>query len=184
MHESFPVLGFDIGGTKIAICLGTSDGKILGSERITSKGKGPAEVLPELVSIGRKLLKDAAIPPGKLKAIGISAPAPMDILKGTISPTNMKKWVDVPVRDYLAEAFGVPAYFDNDANAGALAEWIFGAGKGSKDMIYLTLSTGAGSAGPAGRQPNFSNSSRMIISPMAKPTPGSGSPPTAPTRLS
>lgn len=144
MRESFPVLGFDIGGTKIAVCLGSSDGKILGSERVTSKGRGPDEVLPELVAIGRKLLKDAAIPSEKLKAIGISAPAPMDILKGTISPTNMKKWVNVPVRDYLAEAFGVQTYFDNDANAGALAEWFFGAGKGSKDMIYLTMSTGIG----------------------------------------
>jgi glucokinase len=144
MRESFPVLGFDIGGTKIAICLGTSDGKILGSKRINSKGQPPDEVLPQLVNIGKELLKEASISPESLKAIGISAPAPMDILKGTISPTNMKKWVNVPVRDFLAESFGVPTYFDNDANAGALAEWIFGAGKGSKDMLYLTMSTGIG----------------------------------------
>lgn len=144
MHESFPVLGFDIGGTKIAVCLGTSDGKILGSRRITSKGKSPDEILPQLVTIGKELLKEASISPKGLRAIGIGAPGPMDILKGTIAPTNMKSWVNVPVRDFLADAFGVPTYFDNDANAGALAEWIFGAGKGSKDMIYLTMSTGIG----------------------------------------
>ena len=56
----------------------------------------------------------------------------------------MKKWQKVPVRDFIADKFKVPTFFDNDANAGALAEWFFGAGKGCKNMIYLTMSTGIG----------------------------------------
>lgn len=145
MNNEFPILGFDIGGTKIAVCLGTSRGKILGSKRIDSKDRSPDDVLPELVSIGRELLAASGISEKKLRAIGIGAPAPMDIPNGLIlCPTNMKSWKNVPIRDYMKKAFGVETFFDNDANAGALAEWIFGAGKGCENMIYLTMSTGIG----------------------------------------
>lgn len=141
----FNVLGVDIGGTKIAISLGTSDGKIISSARLSAKDRTPDEVLPELVKTGKKLLADAGVKASSLKAVGIDAPAPMDIPRGLIlNPPNNKSWNNVPIRDYLAEHFGVEAFLENDANAGALAEWIFGAGKGKKNMIYLTMSTGIG----------------------------------------
>ena len=60
MEKPFYVLGFDIGGTKIAICLGTSDGKLIGSTRVGNQDRDPAEVLPELVAAGKKLLADTA----------------------------------------------------------------------------------------------------------------------------
>ncbi|HBC87003.1 MAG TPA: hypothetical protein DCZ94_08625 [Lentisphaeria bacterium] len=138
------ILGFDIGGTKIAAALGTSDGKIIGSKRIKSEHRSPEDVLGEMVADGYALLKDNGFKNSDLTAIGIGAPGPMDIPKGTISPCNMKKWINVPVRDHLAEKMGVKAYFDNDANAGVLAEWFFGAGKGCRNLIYLTMSTGIG----------------------------------------
>jgi len=144
MTDSKYILGFDIGGTKIASCLGTDAGEILGSKRIDNKFKHPDQAMPELIAEGMQLLKDAGISPADLCAIGVGAPAPMDIQAGTISPTNMKSWVNVPVKKYIAEAFQVDTYFDNDANAGALAEWIFGSGQGVEDMLYLTLSTGIG----------------------------------------
>lgn len=145
MNNEFPILGFDIGGTKIAVSLGTSQGKILGSKRIDSKDKTPDEALPELVSAGRELLSASGISTKKLRAVGIGAPAPMDIPNGLIlSPPNMKLWKNVAIKNYMREAFGVETFFDNDANAGALAEWIFGSGKGCEDMIYLTMSTGIG----------------------------------------
>ena len=145
MSDKKYILGFDIGGTKIAACLGTDKGEILGSKRIDNKYRGPDDVLPEMVSEGMQLLADAGISADDLTAIGISAPAPMDIPSGMIlSPTNMKNWVDVPIRDMIAGKFGVETYFDNDANAGVLAEWIFGSGQGVDDMLYLTLSTGIG----------------------------------------
>ncbi len=145
MQNNFPVLGYDIGGTKIAVSLGTSDGKILGSKRINNKDRLPDEVLPELVAFGKELLEDAGIDKKDLRAIGIDSPAPMDIPKGLIlNPPNNPGWINVPIRDYISDAFGVEAFFENDANAGALAEWMFGAGKGTKNMIYLTMSTGIG----------------------------------------
>ena len=145
MAKSFPLLGFDIGGTKVAACLGDSDGNIITSRRIDNRERDPQQVLAEMVSTGKTLLAESGIDKNLLKAVGIGSPAPMDIPNGLIlGPPNMKKWQNVAVRDYIAEQFQVPAYFDNDANAGALAEWFFGAGKGHENMLYLTMSTGIG----------------------------------------
>ncbi len=145
MEKPFYVLGFDIGGTKIAICLGTSDGRLIGSTRVGNQDRNPAEVLPELVAAGKKLLADTGIAESDLRAIGIGSPSPMDFEKGIIlGPFNMPQWKHVAIRDYLAEAFGVEAFFDNDANAAGLAEWIFGAGQNTQNMLYLTMSTGIG----------------------------------------
>lgn len=145
MSYVFPVLGFDVGGTKIAVCLANSDGEILGSRRIQSRGRGPDDALSEMVEVGSELLRDAGIRREHLRAVGVGAPAPMDIPNGLLlAPTNMKNWIDVPIRDHFAEAFQVETFFDNDANAGALAEWFFGAGRGCLDLIYLTMSTGIG----------------------------------------
>lgn len=145
MMNPFPVMGFDIGGTKIAICLATSDGHILASSRVDSKGRTSDEVLPELVLEGKKLLAEAKLDGNELRAIGIGSPSPMDFEKGIIlSPYNMSGWNEVPIRDYLSKAFGVEAFFDNDANGAGAAEWLFGAGQGCNDMLYLTMSTGIG----------------------------------------
>ena len=143
--QTFPVLGFDIGGTKIACCLAMSDGTILASARVDNRDRAPSAVLPEIAAAGRKLLTEAHIDPASLRAIGIGSPSPLDFEKGIIqAPHNMPLWVDVPIRDFLSREFGVPAFFDNDANAAGAAEWIFGAGRGVNDMIYLTMSTGIG----------------------------------------
>lgn len=144
MADKKYILGFDIGGTKIAACLGTDKGELLGHKRINNKDRSPDAVLPEMVEAGTQLIKNAGLGMNDLSAIGMGAPGPMDIPAGTISPTNMKKWNDVPVKSYIADHFKVETYFDNDANAGALAEWIFGSGQGVDNMLYLTLSTGIG----------------------------------------
>lgn len=143
--EKFPVLGFDIGGTKIAICLAMSDGTVLASGRVSNKMKKPNEVLPLVVAEGERLLAEAGLAKKDLRAVGISSPSPMDFDKGLIcNPCNLNGWIDVPIRDYLGKAFETEAFFDNDANGAGLAEWFFGAGKGTQDMIYLTMSTGIG----------------------------------------
>lgn len=145
MKKHLPILGFDVGGTKIVVSLGTEDGHILGSERIDNHDKTPDEILPKMVAAGKELMKSAGIKPKELRAAGIGAPGPMDIPNGLIlCPPNMKTWKKVAIRDYIAEQFGVETFFDNDANANALAEWFFGAGKGAKNLIYLTQSTGIG----------------------------------------
>jgi glucokinase len=145
MKDLFTVLGYDIGGTKLGVGLVRSDGKLLGQARIENKDTKPEEILPQMVEEGLKLISASGITKDDVRAIGISAPSPADIPNGILTaPTNNKLWRNVPIKKYLSEQFGIDAYFDNDANAAVLAEWFFGAGKGAKDVIYLTMSTGVG----------------------------------------
>src|SRR5690606_15592063 len=80
-----------------------------------------------------------------LAAIGISCGGPLDSRRGVIlSPPNLPGWDRIPVVEVFQQAFKVPVALQNDANAGALAEWLWGAGRGSHNMIFLTFGTGMG----------------------------------------
>jgi len=84
-------------------------------------------------------------PSGVVEAIGMAAPGPLDSRSGIVYfAPNLPGWENVPVRDWLRETFGVPAFVGNDANLAALGEHRFGAGRGVDDLIYLTISTGIG----------------------------------------
>ena len=145
MSEVFPVLGYDIGGTKIAIGLCSSDGKLYGKDRIDNKDTDPDVILPLLVERGQKLIDAAGFKNSDIKGVGIASPSPSDIPQGIIvGPPNNKHWKNVHIKHYLSKKLGIEGFFDNDANAGVLAEWFFGAGKGDKNIMYLTMSTGIG----------------------------------------
>ena len=145
MAEKHVLLGFDVGGTKIGIGLGTEDGKILGSCRIPNVDTYPEDILPQMVSESKRLVSEAGLEMSQVSAFGISVPFPADAVNGIMTaPTNNKKWRNVPILSYLKEALGIPGCFENDANCAALAEWFFGAGKDCENFIYLTQSTGIG----------------------------------------
>ncbi|MDD2480082.1 MAG: ROK family protein [Victivallaceae bacterium] len=145
MKEIFPILGYDVGGTKIAASLMMSDGKVIASERFDNKDTDPNEMLPKLVAAGKTMLHAANIPHSAVRGIGISTPSPADIPNGIIvGPPNNPKWRNVKIGSFLSNALGIEATMENDANAGMLAEWFFGAGKGCRNAIYLTMSTGIG----------------------------------------
>ncbi|MDD3885247.1 MAG: ROK family protein [Victivallaceae bacterium] len=145
MTEKKFVLGFDIGGTKIGIGLASTDGELLGRERLENKDTDPADVLPKLAAAAKQMVAAAGLSMDKVAAFGISAPFPADAARGIMTnPPNNPKWRNVPILDYLREHLGIAGCFENDANCGALAEWFFGAGRGCKDFIYLTMSTGIG----------------------------------------
>jgi glucokinase len=77
--------------------------------------------------------------------IGVGCPGPLDPFKGIVmSPSNLPGWVNTPLKDILHQAFSVPVYLHNDANAAALGEFYYGAGRDVQDMIYVTISTGIG----------------------------------------
>ena len=136
------ILGIDMGGTKIAVSLGTDDGKILGEARFDNRNSDPDVILPCLVKTAGELAEKAGV---SIDCFGISTPSPSDIPNGIITtPPNNPYWRNVPIKQYLKDELKIDGYFDNDANAGALAEWFFGAGKGTTDMVYLTMSTGIG----------------------------------------
>ena len=145
MAEECILLGFDVGGTKIGIGLGTESGKILGSTRISNVDTYPEDILPKMVSESKRLVAEAGLEITDAAAFGISVPFPADAVNGIMTaPTNNKKWRNVPILSYLKEQLGIPGCFENDANCAALAEWFFGAGKDCQNFIYLTQSTGIG----------------------------------------
>lgn len=131
-------LGVDIGGTKSAVCIADEKGRILKREAFETTG--PKETLDLLVDAAKVLLQGEEV-----KRIGISCGSPQDSARGLIlEPPNMPGWKEVPVTKIFSEAFHAEAELMNDANACALAEWKFGAGRGTKNMLFLTFGTGLG----------------------------------------
>ena len=137
-------IGVDIGGTKCAVTCGlkTKDGKIefINKSRIETKDYSePYDVLEKLAEEIEKFNID------KIEAIGISCGGPLDSASGVIlSPPNLPGWDNIKITEFFKNRFGVEAYLQNDANACALAEWKFGAGAGTENMIFLTFGTGMG----------------------------------------
>jgi glucokinase len=143
MSRKFQVLGIDIGGTKIAACVADADGNVLGSTRLQATDDYP-DTMARTAAAVQAMLAEMRLPMAEIDAIGICAPGPLDLANGVMIRTPNRNWHDAPVRDDLSRLLGRPAAMDNDANAGGLAEWFFGAGKGKRDLIYLTMSTGVG----------------------------------------
>ena len=137
------ILGFDIGGTKCAVITAeATDGNItiLKKEKCATNLKiSPEEMIKKLIAIADELLER------KPDAIGVSCGGPLDSNRGVImGPPNLPGWDNVEIVRMLEEHFGVKAKLQNDANACAVAEWKFGAGKGLDNMIFLTFGTGLG----------------------------------------
>jgi glucokinase len=139
-------LGIDVGGTKLALAVGDGEGRIRARRRRPTAPSGrPEDDLARIVADARELLAEAGVAPGELAALGVSLPGPLDPEAGVIhNPPNLPGWREVDVRTPLARAFGRPVHLENDANAAALAEWRFGAGRGFRHLVYLTMSTGVG----------------------------------------
>jgi glucokinase len=142
-HRNTLLLGFDIGGTKTAVCLGTRDGDILAREQFATEG--PQPTLERCLALARRLTDSIQRPWADIAAAGISCGGPLNSADGLVlSPPNLPGWDAVPVVRIIYEATGLPTRLENDANAGALAEWRFGAGRGASNLIFLTAGTGMG----------------------------------------
>ena len=145
MQKDRILLGFDVGGTKLGIGLGTASGRIIGEYRMPNVNTRAEEVLPHIAEEAQKMIRANGLDMKDVEAFGISAPFPADAKKGImIEPPNNPLWRNVPILDFLRDALGIEGAFENDANCGALAEWFFGAGRGCNDFVYLTMSTGIG----------------------------------------
>ncbi|MEX0788870.1 MAG: ROK family protein [Anaerolineales bacterium] len=137
------VVGVDVGGTQLRAAL-FADGDpapIRHAETLTQGQDGPEAVLLRLTHLISQVVPD----PAAGVRIGIGAPGPIDTHRGVIlKAPNLPGWVDVPLAAHIAEAFHCPVVVENDANLAALGEWVHGAGVGSLDMLYMTVSTGIG----------------------------------------
>lgn len=137
------VLGFDIGGTKCAVITALWDGKeikLLKKDKCpTDRGLKPTEMIDKLISMADGILD------GRTDAVGISCGGPLNSKKGIImSPPNLPGWDNVEIVKQIESHYGVPVHLQNDANACAVAEWKFGAGRGAENMVFMTFGTGLG----------------------------------------
>ncbi len=142
MNEIPLAIGIDFGGTSV------KTGVVRGSEIIdhappiaTQDFGSPQELIATIV----RAVEDLRGCHDGIRAVGIGMPGFVDFHKGIVfSLTNVRGWENIPLRDLLSEATGLPVAADNDANCMAFAEWKLGAGRGYEDLVCCSLGTGVG----------------------------------------
>lgn len=140
------LLGIDIGGTKCAVIYGVQKNEhltLVDKKRFATTNVD--ETIETILSGIEEIMKIHGLTSLNTKAIGISCGGPLDSHKGVIlSPPNLPGWDNIPIVSIVEKRVGIKATLQNDANACALAEWKLGAGKGTKNMVFLTFGTGLG----------------------------------------
>jgi glucokinase len=144
--EDAPVVGVDLGGTKIRSVVVRADGTMLAEDvRPTDADGGQAVVVDRLVESAHAAVVASGVDLDAILAVGVTAPGTVDFDEGVLyQPPNLPGWDVVPLGRLLRERLGRPVFLENDANAAAYGEWRYGAGAGLRHMIYLTVSTGIG----------------------------------------
>ena len=157
------VIGVDLGGTKISTAISTIEGEILKQTVVPTKaeeGEGP--VLERIISTIEEVLVSAKINSNEVEAIGIGSPGPLDSEKGIILTTPNLPFKNYNLVNPIKEKFGLPVFLDNDANVAAIGESMFGAGKGKKNIVYFTVSTGVGGGAVLNGQAYRGNTSNAL----------------------
>jgi glucokinase len=139
-------LGIDLGGSKLAIAIANPDGRLIAHETRPSRISGdPNADVAAIAADAAGLVSRSGLTASDFDAVGLSVPGPIDHARGAIlNPPNLPGWEDVPLRARMSELLGLPVRVENDANAAALAEWRYGAGRGARNLVFLTMSTGVG----------------------------------------
>jgi glucokinase len=133
--------GIDLGGTKILAVLLDENGNILAkSETSTHADEGSEAVIERMIA----LIKECLGPTHQLASIGVATAGTLNAEEGIVAYAGNLGWSQVPLGNRLEQAFGVPVNLENDANAAAYGEWAVGAGKGTKNCVFVTVSTGIG----------------------------------------
>src|SRR4051812_457160 len=132
------VIGVDLGGTKLLA--GTVDAQLRVHHRAyrLSRPEAVVATIVEAVEEARQATR------AEVRAVGIGVPCLIEPASGTVMACNHFDLLDVPLRDLLTERIGLPVVVDNDANAALLAEWRFGAARGARNVLILTIGTGVG----------------------------------------
>jgi glucokinase len=149
-QPSLTILGLDVGGTKIACLEGNRAGEILQRVELATNSARPFEAtLPAIALALQQLIATAEESGRRIAALSVSIGGPLRIGEGVlIDPPNLPGWHGVHLKARLVESVpGIPVYIEHDGNAGALAEYHFGAARargGVRHMIFLTFGTGLG----------------------------------------
>jgi glucokinase len=146
VSENELVIGVDVGGTKVAAGIVDAQGKILAHSRMPMNCRSAAEEgLASVLSVIESLFQQAPANRAKIHRIGICAPGPLDPRTGVvINPPNVPCWRDFPLANEVARHCSAVVKLDNDANAGGLAEYLWGAGRGFRNVFFATIGTGIG----------------------------------------
>ncbi|MEW6142396.1 MAG: ROK family protein [Chloroflexota bacterium] len=139
-------LGIDLGGTKILTALVTQEGRIVSQESTPTEAKaGPKAVIEQMLQAIGRAVKLGGVKPNDLAGTALAIAGIIDTHRGIVTTSpNLPGWKDVPLRDEIAQKLGTITYLVNDADAAALGENRFGAGRGTRHMVYITVSTGIG----------------------------------------
>jgi len=144
------IIGVDLGGTSInAGAVPFGGGTVLGMRSLPTESQHGAKfVVDRMVGMIRSVIDDAKREGGfsddAVRGVGLGSPGPLDRSTGTVIETPNLGWRNFPLRDLIANAIGLEAELDNDANAATLGEWWQGAGRGVRSLVGLTLGTGIG----------------------------------------
>lgn len=138
-------MGIDLGGTNISGAVSDFQGNIIYKCTICTKAQeGEKAVLERIIWIIDKVMRESKVDREKISSIGIGSPGPLDAKKGKIITTPNLPFRDFDIIKPIKDRFNMPIYLENDANVAAIGEYIFGAGKGTNSMIFITVSTGIG----------------------------------------
>jgi glucokinase len=138
------IVGIDVGGTNIVAGTVAEDGsELLGLvSEPTLPEQGADAVVTRIVKLTRASIAQAG--GREIAGVGIGSPGPLDTKKGIVLLTPNLGWINMPLRDRLADALGLPATLDNDANCAIFGEWWRGAARGVNHVVGLTIGTGIG----------------------------------------
>jgi glucokinase len=140
------ILGIDLGGTKILTAVVDSQGKMLSRDHnITPAKEGSEAIIKSILESADRAFEQAHISATALAAIGLGAPGVSNPDTGILfTSPNLPGWKDIPLRDIIEKELGRKTFLINDANVAAVGELHFGAGRGARNFIYITVSTGIG----------------------------------------
>ncbi len=144
--ETLPlVVAVDLGGTQIRTAVLRGARLLSRVGLLTGADPVPERTIPRMMQAVQQALAEAGTTLEGVAGIGIGAPGPLNSRTGVVfCPPNLPGWQNVPLRDIFSEQCNVPVFVENDANAAALGEYMFGAGRGCREVVYLTISTGIG----------------------------------------
>jgi glucokinase len=136
-------IAIDLGGTQLRAALVDETGAILKRTAVATKAREGADmIVQQMVDAAHDVMPDDA---NAIVGIGVSSPGPLDTDKGiAIHLPNFKGFTNFPLRQALQDKFSQRVHLENDGIAAAIGEWRFGAGKGLRSLVYITVSTGIG----------------------------------------
>ena len=139
------LLGFDLGGTNIAVGVVDENFKIVGRGKMKTNAPRPAEeICDDMATAVKMAVEDAGLTMDDIDTIGIGAPGSINPHTGMIAVSNNLQFEKVPMGPMLKERLGRDVFIENDASAAAYGEFLAGAGRGTQDMVAITLGTGVG----------------------------------------